>query len=442
MSESPTPDLVQYGQAGDSQDSPPSYYDETKTYESCKMAANSLMGQFPTTPKEGEDSAFPPSLPDIIKSFPLNPEKVDSGSSEGSTEQSPEPIRKIIESPKVPVNWPATNPIAFDSKMLLLKEMAEMTEAKAAEKKTPEPDKSVGAFDLVKEAETTPQSKGPIQIEQKDWFTSKDSPKMTDRFEPLNFQSGKANEDSDSESPSADSLSPVLEAMAKNPSIFQVETEEKDMKVEEPEAGEEISEPEVSSEEFEFIERPPRGVIDEFLEALDNSKFAKAPELDMDDDMSFGQKEMASTNVTSEVQEEAPSQSSASYLLLTQPSDKTSPQKANLEKADVQQPPSQAPLIHSPVRKPETLAKDMEGAKTAQMPNMSAASGNFSMEDHQVFLLLVVHHHSIFLGRPLSPTTIHRFLFGPFTLSVLLFTSLFPLCILPLASCIEVNHCI
>ena len=37
-----------------------------------------------------EDSAMPPSLPDILKSSPLNPEKMDSGSSEGSPEeQSP-----------------------------------------------------------------------------------------------------------------------------------------------------------------------------------------------------------------------------------------------------------------------------------------------------------------------------------------------------------------
>ncbi|CAB1312784.1 unnamed protein product [Coregonus sp. 'balchen'] len=367
MSESPTPDLVQYGQAGDPQDgSPPSYYDETKMYESVKMAAESLMepfNQFSTTPKESEDSALPPSLPDILKPFPLNPDKVDSGSSEGSTEPSPAPIRKMVESPTVPVTLSATNPFAFDSKALLLKELTEETEARLAVKVKTE-DKGFSAFDLVKEAETTPQSKPPVQIEQKDWmFSSQDSPKMVNKLEPLNFQTRKTPEDSDSESPSADSLSPVLEAMAKNPASFQVESEKNDMKVEEPEGAEEISEPEVSSEEFEFIERPPRGVIDEFLEALDSSKFAKATALSMDeDDMSFGLKDVASANIAPEVKEESPSQSS--YLLLTQKG------KADLEKADIKGPASKAPLIHSPVRKPEMLAKDTEGPKMAPMPNL------------------------------------------------------------------------
>ncbi|XP_064788748.1 reticulon-1-like isoform X1 [Oncorhynchus masou masou] len=370
ISESPTPDLVQYGQAEDSQDgSPPSYYDETKTYVSVKMAADSLMeplNQFSTTPKESEDSA-PPSLPDILKPFPLNPDKVDSGSSEGSTEPSPAPVRKIVESPTVPVILSATNPFAFDSKALLLKELTEETEARLAVKTE---DKGFSAFDLVKEAGTTPQSKEPVQIEQKDWmFSSQDSPKIVNKLEPLNIQTRKTPEDSDSESPSADSLSPVLEAMAKNPASFQVETEKDDMKVEEPEAVEENSEPEVSSEEFEFIERPTRGVMDEFLEAFDGAKFAKAPELSMDDDddddddMSFGLKDVTSANVAPEVQEEVPSQSS--YPLLTQEG------KAYLEKDDINEPASQAPLIHSPVREPEMVAKDTEGPKAAQMPNLS-----------------------------------------------------------------------
>eukprot|EP00063_Salmo_salar_P086321 XP_014061156.1 PREDICTED: reticulon-4 isoform X2 [Salmo salar] len=368
MSESPTPDLVQYGRAEDSQDgSPPSYYDEIKTYESVKMAADSLMeplNQFSTTPKESEDSTLP-SLPDILKPFPLNPDKVDSGSSEGSTEPSPAPIRKMVESPTVPVPLSTTNPFAFDSKALLLKELTEETEARLAVKAKTE-DEGFSAFDLVKEAEPTPHSKAPVQIEQKDWmFSSQDSPQIVNKLEPLNFQTRKTPEDSDSESPSADSLSPVLEAMAKNPASFQVESEKNDMKVEEPEAAEDISEPEVSSEEFEFIERPLRGVIDEFLEALDSSKFAKATEFSMDeDDMRFGLTDVASANIVPEVQEESPSQSS--YLLLTQKV------KSDLEKDDTKGPASKAPLIHSPVRKPELFAKDTEGPKMDQMPDLSA----------------------------------------------------------------------
>uniref|UniRef100_A0A3B5AU34 Reticulon n=1 Tax=Stegastes partitus TaxID=144197 RepID=A0A3B5AU34_9TELE len=395
MSESPTPDLVQYGQTGESQDSPPSFLDEGKTFETGKMATDSLMqsmNQFSSGLKdddeeEEEDSALPPSLPDILKSSPLNPDKVDSGSSEGSPEeQSPILERRMMESPNPPINLSANNPFAFDAKVSLLKEMAEEMEERAADKAKVEDDKTFGAFDLVKEAEETTPTKvkeeEPVKIEQKDWFSSHDSPKMTEKFEPLDFQSKKAPaEDSDSESPTADSLSPVLEAMAKNPASFQVETEKKDLKmeVEEPEVAEEVSEHEVSSEEFEFIERPPRGVIDEFLEALDTSKFAssKPPEIPMDDDLSFGQKDVspvAAAPLTKvapppEVEEEAPSQNS--YRLLTQASPQKS--KAELEKLDIQKPPPQVPVTHSPVSKPEepVAKKSSEGGRLFKMPNLN-----------------------------------------------------------------------
>nr|XP_046258283.1 reticulon-4a isoform X3 [Scatophagus argus] len=397
MSESPTPDLVQYGQTGESQDAPPSFLDEGKTFETSKVAADSLMqsvNQFSSGLKddddEEQDSALPPSLPDILKSSPLNPDKIDSGSSEGSPEeQSPILERRMMESPNPPINLSANNPFAFDAKVSLLKEMTEEMEARASDKAKVEDDKSFGAFDLVKEAEETTPSKvkedEPVKIEQKDWFSSHDSPKMTEKFEPLDFQSKKAPaEESDSESPTADSLSPVLEAMAKNPASFQVEMEKRDlaMEVEEPEVAEEVSEHEVSSEEFEFIERPPRGVIDEFLEALDTSKFAssKPPEIPLDDDLSFVQKDVAPvsamplTNVAPppKVEEEAPSQ--GSYCLLSQASPQKS--KAELEKVDIQQPPPQAPPTHSPVPKPEeTVAKkSTEGGKLFKMPavNMRA----------------------------------------------------------------------
>ncbi|XP_042358725.1 reticulon-4-like isoform X2 [Plectropomus leopardus] len=391
MSESPTPDLVQYGQTGESQDAPPSFLDEGKTFETGKMATDSLMQsvtQFSSGLKdedeeEEEDSALPPSLPDILKSSPLNPDKLDSGSSEGSPEeQSPILERRMMESPNPPINLSANNPFAFDAKVSLLKEMTEEMEVRAADKAKVEDDKSFGAFDLVKEAEETTPTKvkeeQPVKIEQKDWFSSHDSPKMTEKFEPLDFKSKKTPaEDSDSESPTADSLSPVLEAMAKNPASFQVETEKMDqkMEVEEPEVAEEVSEHEVSSEEFEFIERPPRGVIDEFLEALDTSKFASAkpPEIPMDDDLIFGQKDAAppvtKAATPPKVEEEAPSQSS--YRLLTQASPQKS--KAELEKLDIQQPPPQAPLTHSPVRKPEeALAKkSVEGGKGFKLPNVN-----------------------------------------------------------------------
>ncbi|KAK5612375.1 hypothetical protein CRENBAI_006992 [Crenichthys baileyi] len=414
MSESPTPDLVQYGQTGESQENQPSILDKEKPFETSKTASESLMesmNKFSSGPKEDdeeedeEDSVLPPSLPDILKSSPLNPDKVDSGSSEGSPEeQSPILERRMMESPNPPINLSANNPFAFDTKVSLLKEMTEEMEARSSDNTKIEENKSFGAFDLVKEAEeTTPlkvKEAEPVQIEQKDWFSSNNSPKKTERFEPLDFQSKTPAEDSDSESPTADSLSPVLEAMAKNPASFQVETENKDLKMEmeEPEVAEEVSEHEVSSEEFEFIERPPRGVIDEFLEALDTSKFSspKPPEIPMDEDFSFSLKDTppvaaappAKIASPSEPEQEAPSQSS--YRLLTQ----ASPQKS---KAELETPPSQAPLTHQPAGKPEEPAtkKSVEGSKLFKMPNLKIRAGKITPFLHGLHphILLGFHWH-------------------------------------------------
>ncbi|XP_014827173.1 PREDICTED: reticulon-4-like isoform X2 [Poecilia mexicana] len=382
MSESPTPDLVQYRQTGESQENQPSILDEGKLFETTKRASEALlesMNQFSSGLKEDEeeedeeDSVLPPSLPDILKSSPLNPDKVDSGSSEGSPEeQSPILERRMMESPNPPINLSANNPFAFDTKVSLLKEMTEEMEARSADGTTVEDSKSFGDFDLVKEAEeTTPpkvKAEEPVQIEQKDWFSSNDSPKKIERFEPLDFQSKKTTaEDSDSESPTADSLSPVLEAMAKNPASFQVETEKKDLKMEleEPEVAEEVSEHEVSSEEFEFIERPPRGVIDEFLEALDPSKFSspKPPEIPLDDDLGFGLKD---TPAAAEKVPEPEALSQSSYHLLTH----ASPQKT---KAELETPASQAPPTRLPAENPEQPApqRSTAGSKLFKMPNLN-----------------------------------------------------------------------
>ncbi|XP_055083118.1 reticulon-4-like isoform X2 [Periophthalmus magnuspinnatus] len=394
MSESPTPDLVQYGQTGETLDSPPSFLDEEEKFDTGKKATDSFMqsmSQFSSGVKDlselkdekedkREDEAVPPrSLPDILKSSPLNPDKMDSGSSEGTPEDhSPILERKMMESPNPPINL-STNPFAFEGKVSLLKEMAEEMEVKASEHAKLVDDNAFGAFDLVKEAEETTPTKGkdeePVKIEQKDWFAGFDSPKKPENLEPFDFKIKKqTGEDSDSESPTADSLSPVLEAMAKNPASFQVETDKQDLKMEEPDVAEEVSEHEVSSEEFEFIERPPRGVIDEFLEALDTSKFAssKAPEIPMDDDLTFGRKEESPVSApppskvtpTLLMDEEVSSQSS--YLLLTQSSPQKS--KAELEKLDIQQTPPKAPVTHSPVQKTEgTTAKK----SLFKMPNVN-----------------------------------------------------------------------
>ncbi|XP_013882367.1 reticulon-4a isoform X1 [Austrofundulus limnaeus] len=390
LSESPTPDLVQYGQTGEYQENLSSILDEGKGFETSNMTNESLMqslNQFSSGTKdedeeEEEDSAVPTSLPDILKSFPLNPEKQDSGSSEGSPEeQSPILQRRMMESPNPPINLSANNPFAFDTKVSLLKEMTEEMEARASENVIVD-EKSIDAFDLVKEAEETSPVKEkeeePIEKEQKDWLSSQDSTKVTKTFEPLDFQSKKTTiENSDSESPTADSLSPVLEIMAKNPTSFQAETEKEDQKmdVEEPEMGEEVSEHDVS-EEFEFIERPPRGIIDEFLEALDSSKFAssKSPEIPLVDDMSFDQKEPAPSAITpTKVTSHPESKNALSqspYPTVTQGSPQKT--KAELEKPDTQQPPTQASPTHPPVGEPEVIANmSVQSGKLLKMPNLS-----------------------------------------------------------------------
>lgn len=390
MSESPTPDLVQYGQTGECQDAPPSYLDEAKSFESKLGSANQFSAGFKDD--DEEDSALPPSLPDILKSSPLNPDKIDSGSSEGSPEeQSPIFERRMMESPNPPINLSANNPFAFDAKVSLLKEMTEEMEGKAkAEVTKVEEDKSFGALDLVKEAEETTPAKvkeeKPVEIEQKDWFSSNDSPKMKDKFEPLDLKDKTLNaEDSDSESPTADSLSPVLEAMAKNPAIFQVETEKTPvMDVEEAELAEEVSEHEVSSEEFEFIERPPKGVIDEFLEALDTSKLTspKAPEIPLDDDLVLEQQDVTPVSASlllPELKEEAQCQS---YHLLTQASPQKS--KAELEKPDTAHPPATALPGQSSAQQPEQLVhqKSAMAGKVFKMPNLNIRAGKTKLCCH------------------------------------------------------------
>lgn len=385
MSESPTPDLVQYGQTGECQDAPLSFLDEAKSFESKKGSANQFSAGFKDD--EEEDSALPPSLPDILKSSPLNHDKIDSGSSEGSPEeQSPIFERRMMESPNPPINLSANNPFAFDAKVSLLKEMTEEMEVKAKA----EEDKSFGALDLVKEAEETTPAKvkeeEPVEIEQKDWFSSNDSPKIKEKFEPLDLMGKNTNtEDSDSESPTADSLSPVLEAMGRNPSIFQVETEKTlPMDVEEAELAEEVSEHEVSSEEFEFIERPPKGVIDEFLEALDTSKLTspKPPEISLDDDLVLDQQDVAPVSASlplPELKEEAQRQS---YHLLTQASPQKS--KAELEKFDTEQAPPTALPVPSSDRQPEEVVhqKSAKAGKVFKMPNLNIRAGKTKLCCH------------------------------------------------------------
>ncbi|XP_049591079.1 reticulon-4a isoform X4 [Syngnathus scovelli] len=387
VSEIPTPDLVHYRQPEELQDRPPSFFDEGKTFETGMKTIDSLMqpvDQFSSgleeeddddEEEEEEDGTLPLSLPDILKSSPLNPDKLDSGSSEGSPEeQSPILERRMMESPNPPINLSAKNPFALEAKVSLLKEMADEMDVKVSDKAKDDDLKSFGAFDLVKEAEETIPVKveQPIKVKQKDCFSSHVSPKMTEIFERLDFESAKARiEDSDSESPTADSLSPVLDAMAKNPASFQVEKSNTGMEVEEPEVAEEVSEHEVSSEEFEFIERPPKGVIDEFLEALETSTLAvpNAPEIPMDEDVSSL---CASAPVLPETV--AGAQSLSSYRLLTHSASQKS--KTELDKLSVQEPPPQTKPVHSALVKPEEAMpqKSAEGSKLFKIPTVNISA--------------------------------------------------------------------
>lgn len=416
VSESLTPDLVQYQQAGDPLGSPLAPF-EVKPYNTAAEASVQLMSQYSSGLKEfddddeEEDSPLPPSLPDILKSSPLNPDKLDSGSSEGSPEeQSPVLERRMMESPNPPINLSVNNPFSFDSKVSLLKEMADETEARATGKPKAEDDQCFGAFDLIKKGEETSPTKAQeeerVKIEQKDWFSSLDSPKMPEKFEPLHFESKKTlAEDSDSESPTADSLSPVLEAMAKNPASFQVESEKKEVKMEvepEVEMAEEVSEHEVSSEEFEFIERPPRGVMDEFLEALDNSKFAssKVPEIPMDDELSFEKKETTCAKEATLMEEEIPSHSS--YLLLSQETSSPQKSKAELEKVALAQPP--APGDQSLPTKPTEVVAEKTGAtRMFQLPNLKMEKGKRKPSQFSMVIILIVTFEFSPASSPPSP---------------------------------------
>lgn len=387
MSDSPSPDLVQNAHDGEPQDNSP-LQDLQRSLDSRESATESLRQQlassdfFGTAPKD-EESGLPPSLPDILKSSPRKHEKVDSGSSEGSPDFSPV-HRSANDSPNAPFSLSANNPFAFEAKVPLVKEMAEETEARAAEKAKIEEEDEVeeeekaseqmfGTFDLVKEAEISPKGT-EIAVEDQDNFKtlSQDSAQMVDKFECLSFPTGKAQEHSDSESPSADSLSPVLEAMAKNPASFQMELEKENVVEEEAEAADEVSEQEVSSEEFEFVEKPPRGAVDEFLETLEDSNFAKASEMiDEDEDTA---KFVEQVEEASPVAQETKNQT---YFLLTEPSNETSPPrgKAGLELSDFQVP-SQAPLAPSPVVKTEMVAVKKVEPKDLKLPNLNPGAGN------------------------------------------------------------------
>ncbi|KAJ8366102.1 hypothetical protein SKAU_G00149330 [Synaphobranchus kaupii] len=400
MSESPTPDLVQYAH-DDIQDVIPAKHMEETHFDLVHKGTDSVLEPsnpsvpLSVTPKEPEDSPAQPSLPDILESSPLSSGKLDSDLSEESPDSDHSPVQTIRRKTQhVPVTHSATNPFAFDTdtKISAFKDKTEETGAKGAKMAghaiLPGLDQTFGAFDLVKEV---------------------------DRHEPyMNLQtsapSKAAPEEYDSDSPNTDSLSPVLEAMAKNPASFQVEAERKltesqvpptkqtkdflggKMFTDEPEASEEEGfEQEVSSEEFEIIERPPKGIVDEFVEKMDqSSKFAMAPGMGADDDddedddlLSNYSQGKAVKDMESEFHKADSHESS--YMLLSQPSSAASPEMfgADLGNPFVPTRPvkeaasvSQTPLAHFAEEAPKkTAPSPTMGEKTEALPDASTATG-------------------------------------------------------------------
>ncbi|XP_051773121.1 reticulon-4b isoform X3 [Ctenopharyngodon idella] len=350
VSDSPSPDLVQDAYDGDDVHAQPREIQQEAGADaalslSCASDVNTTSDDRPT------------SLPDILKSSPMNPEKEDSGSSEGSPDFSPV-HRSVNESANSPFSVSANNLLEFDAKILLLKEMTEVTEAKAAEKAKLEAEKnseqSFAAFDLVKETDVPAKSDSLLKDKDSVEVLSQASVQMAGKFEPLNFQSGKAQEHWDSESPSADSFSPVLDAVTQKPSSFTAEQEQR--------ASDEASEQEVSSEEFEFVERPPRGAAEEFLEMQDSLTFVKPSEVLLDEDRS------------PELEDPVPVANQSSYHLLNQASDKSSAVrgKAGLE-SDFQDI-SPTPVICPPADKAGAGKQEAEGEEGSQMSDLRAAA--------------------------------------------------------------------
>lgn len=378
MSDSPSPDLVHNAHDAELEDNDESLESREAATESLRQQLAS--SDFFTSLNDHESSGVETSLPDILKSSPRKSEKLDSGSSEGSPDISPV-HRSGNDSPNAPVTMSAKNPFVFETKVPLLKEMTEETEARAAEKARLEKEKTTeqlfGTFDLVKETETSP--KGNETTFEDSFRTSNQI--LNVKFECLNLPTKKDHGQSDSESPSPDSLSPVLEVMAQN---VQIESEDI-VGEEEADAADEVSEQEASSEEFEFVEKPPRGAVDEFLETLENSKFTKASE-----EVAYGYTGLKCVEMlkdTNPAEEESKNESS--YFLLTEPSNVTSQTrgKADLELPDLQVP-SPYPVASSPVIKIETVPVKKDENKDAKLPNLSAGAGNFKCN-------VETHHHLI-----------------------------------------------
>ncbi|NP_001035425.1 reticulon-4b [Danio rerio] len=248
VSDSPSPDLLQDA------------YEDLQT-------PGALSAAEPPNPEQR-----PVALPDILQSSPLNPEKLDSGSSEGSPDCSP--------AHRCSPNPPLSAAGSPDSRILLLREMVEETEARAVEKVQQDVQQEVQqeaqaqlekqvqqesqqgctVLDLLQEAPAHTQTLPPPPQQQTD--------APAELLQGLQFSSGPHVELWDS-SPSADSFSPVLDAEQQKHS----ENTHSHTHID---AADEEQEPS-SSEEFEFVERPAAGAAEEFVELQDGLTSITAP---------------------------------------------------------------------------------------------------------------------------------------------------------------------
>ncbi|CAM4724771.1 unnamed protein product [Leuciscus chuanchicus] len=386
--DSPSPDLVQDAYDGE----------EAHAQSESRETKQELSLSYASDVNVASDDR-PMSLPDILKSSPMNPEKVDSGSSEGSPEFSPA-HRRGNDSPKSPFSASADS---LDSKILLLKEMAEVTEARAAAEKAKlgehnNSEQSFVAFDLVKETDVPPKSDSLLN--DKVEVLSQTSVQMAHKFDCLNFPLGKAQEQWDSESPSADSFSPVLDAVTQKPSSFSAEQERRD----------EASEPEPSSEEFVFIEGPARGAAEDFLEMQDSLTFMK-PASELDEDRS------------PELESVAEEEDQISDHLPTLASDRSSAGRGKSGLESDSQELSPTPVARPPGDKPGSGKRKAE-AEGIPMSDPSAAAGKSVPDRHRC-------PHSPFPS--LDPSCTHRVLCvcGPHV--CVLSSSPHPSCISPSA---------
>ncbi|XP_041108987.1 reticulon-4-like isoform X2 [Polyodon spathula] len=326
VSESPTPDLVQGAFDNELQDvSQIKHSDETnvdlvqRTFESIQEPLVCQSG----SPKELEGTPLPPSLPDILES-PLSSGKVAAGSSEGTQDSELSPVQVTFESVK---------PLAFvsDSQISAKQETVSFKEVKTATPAFDDAHKRLGECDLVKEAQTTSDLTAQLDNEESQISSLSmsrgssgllESIKESPSFEQMIELSTSPSEFKESikqihemkeplqESPAfeavgesikvTDPVNFVMESECKPPKeLEKAPTEdtcafpvreahlEKPVETVELEGSIDYS---VATEEFEIIEAMSneplsRGVIDEFLETLDNSKVSTVSELGMEHEM-------------------------------------------------------------------------------------------------------------------------------------------------------------